>query len=187
MNLLDFLIFIPICYFCYQGFSNGVIKEVLSILGIILAVFITFNYMDAASSYIQPLFEEETAFVPFLSGALLFIGTIAIVQFLAYMLKKVLQTINLNIINRLAGLGFGFLKSSIAISALLILLAGFNMPSQQARTDSIAYPYIILVAPWAYDSVAALYPGSENFADTIRQTLDRYDSIENFPFLDQLN
>lgn len=187
MNLLDFLIFIPICYFCYRGFTNGIIKEVFSIAGIILAVFITFSYMDAAGSYIQPLFEEETVLIPFISGALLFIGTVSAVQFIAFSLKKALETINLNFINRLAGLGFGFLKSSIAISALLILLAGLNLPSQEARAESVTYPYIIYMAPWAYDTVAAVYPGAENFSDTIRETLDRYDPIENFPFLDELN
>lgn len=187
MNLLDFLIFIPICYFCYRGFSNGIIKEVLSIVGIVLAIFIAFNYMDTVGSYIQQFSEEESVLIPFISGALLFIGTVSVVQFVAHSLKKVLETINLNFINRVAGLGFGFLKSSIVISALLIFLAGFNLPSQEVRAESVTYPYIIYMAPWAYDAVATAYPGAQNFSETIQKTLDRYDPIENFPFFDQLN
>lgn len=185
MNLLDFFILIPICYFCYRGFVNGIIKEVLSIVGIVLAVFIAFTYMDATSAAIRPFFAEGAGFVPFISGAILFIGTVAAVQLVAYLMKKFLETIKLNIINRISGVAFGFLKSGIAISALLIIMAGFNLPSEQARNNSLAYPYIIYLAPWTYDAVAVVYPGAENFSDTIRQTLDEHNPIENFPLLDQ--
>lgn len=185
MNLLDFFILIPICYFCYRGFVNGIIKEVLSIAGIVLGVFISFTYMDATSAAISPFFEEGAGFVPFISGAILFIGTVAAVQFTAYLMKKFLETIKLNMINRISGLAFGFLKSGIAISALLIILAGFNLPSEQARENSLTYSSIIYLAPVAYDAVAVIYPGAENFSETIQETMDQHNPIENFPFLDQ--
>lgn len=185
MNLLDFLILIPICFFCYRGFVNGIIQEVLSIVGIVLAVFLTFQYMDAVGSLIRPLFSENAGYIPFVSGALIFIGTIATVQLIAFLTKKFLETVKLNFVNRLAGLGFGFLKSGIVISALLLLLAGFNLPSKQARDESLAYPYIIYLAPYTYDTVALIYPGAEYFTETVEKTLDQYNPIENFPTLDQ--
>lgn len=185
MNLLDFLILIPISYFCYRGFVNGIIKEVLSIVGIILAVFLSFQYMDAVGSLIRPLFSENAGYIPFISGALIFITTVSAVQLIAFLTKKFLETVKLNFVNRLAGLGFGFLKSGIIISAVLLILAGFNLPSQQARDDSLAYPYIIYLAPWTYDAVALIYPGAEYFSETVSKTLDQYNPIENFPTLDK--
>lgn len=185
MNLLDFLILIPICFFCYRGFVNGIIKEVLSIVGIILAVFLTFQYMDAVGSLIRPLFSENAGYIPFVSGALIFTGTVAAVQLIAYLAKKFLETVKLNFVNRLAGLAFGFLKSGIVISAILLILAGFNLPGQQARDNSVAYPYIIYLAPYTYDAVALIYPGAEYFSETVEKTLDQYNPIENFPTLDQ--
>lgn len=185
MNLLDFIILIPICYFCYRGFSNGIIKEVLSIVGMVLAVFLTFNYMDAMSSLIGPLFDEGASYIPFISGAILFIGTVSLVQLVAYLTKKFLETIKLNFINRLSGLAFGFLKSGIIVSAVLLLLAGFNLPSEQARDESLTYSYIIYMAPWAYDTIAFVYPGAEYFTETVQKNLDQYNPIDNFPILDQ--
>ncbi|HKK44788.1 MAG TPA: CvpA family protein [Balneolaceae bacterium] len=185
MNLLDILILLPIAYFCYRGFTNGLIKEVLSIVGIILAVFLTFQFMDPVSAAIRPLFAEKASFIPFISGIIIFVGTLAIVNLIAYLSKKILQTIKLNFINRLAGLGFGFLKSGIIVSAILLILAGFNIPSKQARNESVTYSYVIYLAPWAYDSVAAVYPGAEDFSTTIRKTLKQYNPIQNFPFLDK--
>lgn len=184
MNLLDYLILIPICFFCYRGFVNGIIKEVLSIVGIILAVFLSFQYMDAVGSLIRPLFSENAGYIPFISVIVIFVGTVSAVQLIAYLSKKFLETIKLNFINRLSGLAFGFLKSGIVVSALLLVLAGFNLPSQEAREDSVMYPYIIYLAPWAYDSVAFLYPGAENFSETVKNTLDQYNPVENFPTFD---
>lgn len=185
MNLLDFLILLPIAYFCYRGFVNGIIKEVLSIVGIILAVFLTFQYMDAVGNAISPLFEPKASFVPFVSAVIIFILTLAIVHLVAYLSRKFLETIKLNFVNRLSGAAFGFLKSGIIVSAILLMLAGFNFPSQEARQESATYPYIIYLAPWTYDTVATIYPGAEDFTATVQKTLEQYNPIENFPFSEQ--
>lgn len=187
MNLLDILILLPIAFFCYRGFVNGIIKEVLSIVGIMLAVFLTFQYMDPVGKLIAPLFEEGAAYVPFISALVIFIGTIAIVHLIAYLSKKVLETIKLNSINRIAGAGFGFLKSGIVVSAILLILAGFEVPSKSSRQNSATYSYIVYLAPWAYDTVASVYPGAKDFTSTIQETLDQYNPIQDFPLLDNIS
>lgn len=184
MNLLDLIIMLPLLYFSYRGFVNGIIKEVLSIVGIILAVFLTFEYMDPFSALVRPFFKEGDSFIPFVSGAILFIGIVATVQLVAFLSKKFLEAINLNFINRLSGMAFGFLKSGILVSAILLLLAGFNQPSEEARENSLTYSTIIYIAPLTYDMVATIYPGAENFTETIQNTLDEYNPIRNFPTLD---
>ena len=185
MTLLDFLILLPIAYFCYRGFSNGIIKEVLSIVGIVLAVFLTFQYMEPVGNIISPLFEERASVIPFASGLIIFLSTLAAVHLVAYLSRKFLETIKLNFVNRLAGAAFGFLKSGIVISAALLILAGFSIPSQQARQDSATYSYVVHLAPWAYDTVATFYPGAEDFRSTIEKTLEQYNPIENFPILEK--
>lgn len=185
MNFLDFLVLIPICYFCYRGFVNGIVTEVLNITGIILAVFLTFQYMDTLAYIMRPFFNENAGYIPFVSATLIFIGTVSAVQLIDFLVKKVLAIIKLNFINRLSGLFFGFLKSGIIISAILLILAGFNLPSKKARDDSLTYSYVIYLAPWAYDAVAFLYPGAEYFSETINKTLDQYNPVENFPTLDK--
>lgn len=184
MNILDFLIVLPLAYFCYRGFVNGLIKEVLSIVGIILAVFLTFQYMEPVGDFISPFFEPKSSFVPFLSGLIIFISTLVVVNLVAYVSRKFLETIKLNFVNRISGAAFGFIKSGIVISAVLLILAGFNIPSEDTRQDSATYSYMVYIAPWTYDAVASIYPGAEDFTATIRKTLENYNPIENFPFLE---
>lgn len=176
MNLLDFLIFIPILYFCYRGVRNGLIGEVLGMAGIILGVFLTFHYMNDVADYIRPLFEGDPNYLPFVAGAIIFLGTLIVVQIIALLLKRFLEMIKLNVINRILGFFFGLLKGGIIVSAVLLLLAGFNQPAQESREESVTYDYVIYLAPWAYNAVA-----TENFSRTIQNTLNEYNPIENFP------
>lgn len=183
MLILDLIILIPILYFAYKGAVNGLVKEVLNIVGIILAIFITFNYLDMFSGIIAPLFDEGASFIPFLSGALLFIGTLGIVALIAYAAKEFLKAIKLSSINRILGAVFGGLKSALIVSTILLLLAGFNLPGEQARKQSYLYSYIIYVAPAAYNVVAVVYPGAENYSKTLSENLENYNPIKNLPFL----
>src|SRR5699024_12794982 len=101
MNLLDFLIFLPILFFCYRGFANGIIKEVLSIVGIVLAVFFTFKYMKEVGFLIRSFFTENDGYIPYISAPLIFIGTLLVVHTIAFLSTNFLDTIHLNFINQL--------------------------------------------------------------------------------------
>jgi membrane protein required for colicin V production len=181
MNLLDILILLPIAWFAFKGFTSGLVKEVLSIVGIILAVFITFRYMDAVSVLLTPFFEEGSDYMPLIAGLVLFIGTLSIVHFIAFLTKKFLETIKLNALNKALGLIFGALKCGLVISGILLLMAGFNLPGEESRQKSLLYPYIIHLAPGAYNLVAAVYPGTENFITTIENTLQENNPLNNLP------
>jgi membrane protein required for colicin V production len=176
MNLLDILIFIAILYFCYRGVRNGLVWELLGIASIIVAVFLTFHYMDAAAGYIRPYINGDPNYLPFIAGAIIFLGTLLVLQIIALFMKRFLEIIRFNTVNRILGLFFGLLKGGIIVSALLLLLAGFNQPSIQARENSVSYSYVIYLAPWAYDFVA-----NQNFSRTIQVTLSKYNPIKNFP------
>lgn len=180
MILIDFLILIPILYACYRGFVNGMIREVLGMVGIVLGVFLTFRYMEALAGVIEPLFSGYETFTPFIAGALIFIGTLILIQLAAWGATQLMVAVKLNPLNRVAGVLFGILKSSIIISAILMILAGFGLPDRETRDDSLLYGAVAPVAPWAYNAVAAIWPGAEYFAETFQQSLDRQ-SDPNLP------
>ncbi|HBQ59743.1 MAG TPA: CvpA family protein [Balneolaceae bacterium] len=186
MPILDLIIATPILYFLYKGAVNGFVKEVLNIVGIILAIFLTFNYLDAFTGIIAPIFEEGASYVPFLSGVILFVGTLAVVALIAYGTKEFLKAVKLSFVNRILGASFGALKSGMVVSAILLLLAGFNIPKDEARQDSYLYPYVIYLAPFAYNGVALIYPGAENYTETLKKNIGKYNPLENIPFLNEL-
>lgn len=183
MLILDLIIAVPILYFGYKGAVNGLVKEVLNIVGIILAIFLTFNYLDAFTGIVAPLFEDGASYVPFVSGAILFIGTIGVVALIAYGTKEFLKAVKLSLVNRILGAAFGALKSGLVVSAVLLLLAGFNVPAEDARNDSYLYPAVIYLAPLTFNGVALIYPGAENYTETLKANIGEYNPLENIPFL----
>lgn len=183
MNILDVIILLPIAYFGWRGFVNGFIKEILSITGIILAVFLTFEYMSTVSSMFRPLFSTGNQST-IAAGIFIFIATVALAQLLAYAISKFFELININFINKLVGFIFGALKSGIVISAFLLLLAGFSIPGEVTRNESVSYPYVIYMAPAVFDLVSAIYPGAENFIETIEKTIEENNPIRNLPLFE---
>lgn len=184
MHILDLIIAVPLLYFMYKGAVNGIVKEILNIVGIILAVFLTFNYMDALSIIIAPFFEEDASpYIPFLSAAVLFLGTLIIIAIIGYLTKELLKAVKLSTVNRVLGALFGLVKSGLIISTILLLMAGFNVPKEEVRDESLLYPYIIYLGPWAYDAVALIYPGAEDYTQTIQENLSKYNPIENLPII----
>ena len=183
MNGLDFLILLPIGYFAYKGFMAGFIQEVLSITGIILGVFVTFAYMNPISAMFESFFSSpDTAAI--VAGLTLFIGTIVIIQTIGHLIRKLLEAIKLNFINRLAGLCFGAIKSAIVVSSFLWLFAGLNMPADETRNESLSYPYVILLAPVTFNMVSTVVPNIEGFIETIETTIQEDNPIRNNPFFE---
>src|SRR5699024_11715585 len=101
MNILDFLILLPIAFFSYRGFKNGLIHEVLGIIGIILAVFFACQYMDLFSTYLQPYFDRDAAYLPFAAGLIIFLGTLIVINIVSSVSLNLWLIIYLNFINRI--------------------------------------------------------------------------------------
>jgi len=187
MNIIDLVILIIFVLFAIRGYVNGFIKEALGIVGLFLAVFLTFKYMDEGSKwleFIQPYLFMGKSYLPFLAGALIFILVLVFISITGYMLTRFVQAIHLSIPNRILGSVAALIKSGILISAVLLILAGFNVPDPPSRRESVSYPYVIHMAPWAYDLVATVWPGAANFTNTISKTLNKNNPLNEFPIFD---
>jgi membrane protein required for colicin V production len=184
MNVLDFFILVPVAYFGYRGFMNGFIKEFFGIAGIIIAVFVAFRYMGPVSGFLTP-FVKNADNATLVTGILIFILVMAIVQIAAYWLEEVFDIIRLSFINQMAGFLFGAIKSAIFISAVLLLLSGFNFPGENTRSESATYPSVIYLAPMAYNMIAAIYPDTENFIKTIEKSIRENNSFRTLPIFDK--
>src|SRR5690625_2311076 len=101
MNLLDILILIPILYFCYRGIRNGIVGEILGIIGIVAAVFLTFRFMEQLANLLASLMGKSPDYLPFVAAALIFIGTLIVVHILISLIREILKFIKLNALNRI--------------------------------------------------------------------------------------
>lgn len=182
METLDIIVLIPLVYFGFKGFQSGILKEILSIVGIVLAVFLTLNYLNEFTAYTKNLFGFSQDYNPFIMGTILFVSVMICTSVLIYFLSKLVNAIQLSVVNKLLGLVFGALKAGIIVSSALIFLSGFNFPDKTAIEQSKTYPVVIKIAPMSYDLIAKIYPGASNFSDVIKKTIDENNPLNNFSF-----
>jgi len=184
MNYLDLLLLVPIVYFAYKGFMTGFIREIFGIIGVIFAVVLTFILMDDMTSILRYFWVTQANYLPVLAGLILFLCAIIFTRLLANLIHKMLEVVSLNFINQIFGSLFGALKTGIVLSAMLLLLSGFNVPDEEMRKESQVYHHIIFIAPAVYDVVASVYPGAENFFTVIEKNIDPNSPLKSLPIFE---
>ncbi|MEX0772264.1 MAG: CvpA family protein [Balneolales bacterium] len=178
MNLIDLIILAPLLLFAFRGYRNGLVRELLSAVGLVLAIFFAFQYMAELSTYLKVQLDTETAFVPYFSFGIIFLIVLLAVQIVIYLIEGILKIAFLSIPNRLLGSIFSTFKAGLVISIILLLFSGFNLPEEEVISDSLFYPYIIQLAPETYNTVANIYPGASNFVDAVQDIWENESSIE---------
>ena len=182
MNLLDLVILLPLLFFSVQGYRNGIVRELLTITGILLAVWLSFRYMGSLAGLLETWIDRSAEFLTLISALIIFVTVLVLSFLISNLLSRFLEMIRLETVNRLFGMGFGALKCGVILSVFLLILSGFDIPARQTREKSLTYPLVIRMAPAAYDLIATFYPGSEKFMDRIRNTFH-----EDTPFFNLQN
>ena len=124
MNWLDAVIVIVIAGFTFAAFRTGIIREVVTVIALVVGVLAAgFYYDDLAENVLLVIADDTaanvTAFVV-LFGAMALGGQLA-----ATLLKQMAGLFRLGWVDHLAGAAFGLLKGLILVEVFLILFTTF--------------------------------------------------------------
>ena len=137
MNYLDIIIVILLLYGLIKGFSNGLVKEITGLLGLIIGVYVAVNF----SSYLHPkvteFLEGYEKFVPIITFTTLFVVSALAILLLGNLLDKLTRLLALGIISRILGSIFGVLKIVVLFSFLLFVLTEHEVINRQIQKESI--------------------------------------------------
>ncbi|MCK4570237.1 MAG: CvpA family protein, partial [Bacteroidales bacterium] len=129
MNWLDIVLAIPLLWFMYKGFRNGLIMELASLAALVLGIFIALHFSIYAEEYLRENFEIAEKYLYIISFAITFI-IVAVLVFLAgKIIHKLVSIIALGFLNKIAGGVFGFLKAVLVLSVILYFLNEFDTNS----------------------------------------------------------
>ena len=137
MNYLDIVIAIPLVYGLVKGFTNGLIKEITGLLGLLIGVYVAINF----SSYLHPKFAEVLGgyeqFIPIISFATLFIVSVLMIKILGYGIDKLTKALALGFVSRILGAIFGFLKIVVIFSFLLVIVTDYGLIDNETKEKSV--------------------------------------------------
>lgn len=130
MGGFDWIIAAVLVVSILVGIFRGFIKESLSLISWILAIWLAFNFCTQAGEFIHqyinipsPKFREWAGF------AAVFISTLFIFSVIAYVVAKIFVRGPIKGVDRVLGLAFGGLRGVAIVVALLVVARGFGLES----------------------------------------------------------
>jgi len=148
MTVLDILVLIPLCWFGFLGFKNGLIYEIASIVALVLGCWAAYRFSDW---FAMAIVGSE------LARPLAMILTFAVVVFLVHLIGKGVQKIVKmaipGAVDRIFGMLFGIGKVLVVASVILYLVQSLDrmeiIIKKDTKEQSFAYKYVEPIVPHA--------------------------------------
>ena len=142
MNILDYLILIPLVYLTVKGVLRGFVREAASLAGIILGIWLGNVLQPHVSEILVHVF-PDTDLVPIISIALIFIIIVILANLAGWGLKRLFKKSLLAWFDRLMGGAFAVLKT-VFLAYVFIIILTFYVPARSSLiTESLLAPWII--------------------------------------------
>lgn len=153
-NVLDIVFFIIISAFAIFGLIRGFVKEIVSIIAIVLGLYIAIQWHEEVARYLTILKDKKLQDI--LGFIIVFIGASLLLSLLGKLMSLALDDIDLGCIDHLLGFVFGFIKGVAVVCVILLALASFLPPSNKMLAESQLTSAIISLTK----TIAASAPSS---------------------------
>ena len=160
MNWLDIVLLVALAIPTFIGLKQGLIKAVLSLVGLIIGVILASNFYEALGSRLgfipNPDIANITAFI------LILVGVLVIATILARLLKFIVSIVMLGWVNYLGGAVFGLLLGAILWGAILAIWVKFLgteliMESLVASVLLDKFPLVLALLPSEFDTIRSFF------------------------------
>ncbi|UAJ65076.1 CvpA family protein [Candidatus Schneideria nysicola] len=128
MNVIDSLIIFIIIFFSIKSLIRGITQELLSLVSLLCALYISIYYYNDFSIYFNHF--NDKFIQNGLASIFLFLSTMIIGITIYSLIKKIIDRAGLSSIDRIFGLFFGIAKGIFIISIGLCLIETFMDVSQ---------------------------------------------------------
>ncbi|NOY52174.1 MAG: CvpA family protein [Deltaproteobacteria bacterium] len=141
MNLLDTIIIVIVGATFVMSLFRGVVKEVFSLGSLILGFVIANQTYGYLAEFLMRYIHHDSA-ARILGYVAVFLGSSIVIRLMGTYVERWTRKAMLGWMNHLIGGLFGFLKGSLLVSVIIILMGSF-MPGSRVLQESRLTPYIL--------------------------------------------
>ena len=145
MNLLDVILIVVIAFSSVYGLFKGLVKEVISLLAVIIGLIGASRFYEGASPLLKNLGLGEQA-ARILSFFVLFIVIFIALILIGKLIHKLIHAIFLGWLNRLGGIGFGFIRGIIVSGIIIMILTIILSEKAPILSESKLTPHIMSIS-----------------------------------------
>lgn len=158
INFLDLILLVILLFFAYNGFKRGFIDQTSTLLGLLAALFAAVRQYEYFTQFLEKYFDLSPSLMQFISFAVIFIVVNIVIHVLGITLKKIVDAIFLQPVDRAAGFVLGLVKAGIIIYLLILILA--QIPHQkvnQVLNESFLAKRIIEASPFIKSKIEEIF------------------------------
>lgn len=177
--VIDVIFLIVAAWGFYIGFSRGIIQTVFTLASIVFGIIAAFRFAHAAEDFLRTAISDESPLLYPAGWLLVFVLTMIIIRLIANALEGLLESANINIINKFAG---GVLFGSLLILMYSMILWFGNKShvlTVSSTQQSFTYPYLREFPGQMRTVYDALAPGFRDSWDRAMEAMDRLDEDIN--------
>ena len=141
---------------------RGFVKEALSLVGWIMAFWISLSFAVALSKLLATSMEDPTLRL-ILAFVVLFILTLIVSAVINFFASRLVQRTGLTGTDRFLGVIFGFLRGALLVSVLVLLAGLTTLPKEAWWDDSFLLFRFQAIAMWIRELFPADVAASFNF------------------------
>ncbi len=161
MNWLDIVIAIILVITLFMGLKAGLIKMVISLAGLILAIFLAGHYYQALSDKLTFISSDRTAAI--VAYIIILLVVIIVSAIIAWILSKMVSAIMLGWLNRFSGAILGLVIAGIFIGAILAIWAKYGSGGNTISNSLMGsflldgFPLVLALLPGEFNTINSFF------------------------------
>lgn len=174
--VLDIIFLLFAIYGFYIGYSKGIIGTVFTLLAYTFGIVAGVKFAPFMTNFLNDLISDNP--LNFIAGFVLsFVFIMIVIRMIAKGLESLLETANINVINKFFG---GALLTGAMIllySVLLWFADSAHLVNQAAKEESRTYAFVEPIPAQAYKVAKQLQPTFEKFWEDAMRMMDRLQDV----------
>lgn len=146
---LDYAIVGVIGLSIITGMFRGFVKELIALGVWVLAIWLASTYSQHVCVWVRPYIADKTACIV-VSFVAILVGTLISGAIVNTIISLLLHRSGLSGIDRLLGMGFGFVRGIFIVALLMLVVKMTSLPSDEYRSKSRLYARFDPLVNWIY-------------------------------------
>ena len=135
MALLDIAIIALILISVLVGFIRGFTKELMSIAGWVISIYLAFNFYEPAAKYFSQFVNQEIL-SNVIGGGAIFVVSLFLFSLIGYLISKAVSASGIKGTDRVLGGVLGVARGVLIIGFLIVVASVFNVQNREIWQES---------------------------------------------------
>lgn len=162
MNFIDVMILIIIGVFLLKGLLRGLMKELCSLVGLVVGALLAFRFHGPLAEGMVAAFRLPASICVVLAFLAIFLLTLLVFGLIGMLLSKYVKLLYVGGLNRVAGGIFGLVQGMLILSVVMFGLSVSPLPEwgRLALADSTLTPPFVQLGERVFRGSWHLFPGN---------------------------